>query len=270
MNDSVIIYGGFDFIGFHLTKGLLDEGYSISSVRSDLIADDMLENKRLELGRNANFLEWDDLKEPFGSEVPKHIFFDFYSLYLRNDTKRIKEMYGKWIEHAKSAAGADTEITLLLPVQMEINQDICKSEIKEAFKEHENKLCFIFLPTIYGEWQPEEFAFQQACLKKADQAGTLTISGREWQEDAIYVQYTIKAILDIFEKGSSGDWFVRNKIAGQWQHCAALLEIEKEYIRNTEREAKLPEHLHIYEIESDEEKCEGIKKQKQHIVFNRI
>ncbi|WP_080847263.1 hypothetical protein [Cytobacillus gottheilii] len=270
MNDSVIIYGGFEFMGFHLSKRLLEEGFNVTIVPSDISDEDMLENKRLELGRNANFLEWEKLIIPAKEDEVNLIILDCYSLHLRNDTKKVNEMYDQWLKHASYAAGKETEMIVLLPAQSALDQEYERNEKKKSFQVMENKLTIIFLPTIYGEWQPEEFAFQQACLEKLEKKKDIRISDREWQEDAIYVQCAVDAIMEIFHKRTSGEWLIRNKISDLWQHCAAMLSIRKEDIRKIDKQTEFPNHIKIQAIEAAEEKCEGLKKQQHHLQFNLI
>lgn len=56
--DRAVILGTFEFIGFSLCKNLLDQGCEIDGIHFDKEQDDaLIHEKRLTIGRNANFNE---------------------------------------------------------------------------------------------------------------------------------------------------------------------------------------------------------------------
>jgi hypothetical protein len=55
--DKAIIFGMFDFVNFHVGKTLLNNGIEVKAVNIEEIGNiQFLEEKRFEVGRNANLL----------------------------------------------------------------------------------------------------------------------------------------------------------------------------------------------------------------------
>lgn len=60
---KAIVFGAYQFLGFHICGALLEEGEEIIGVSFPNIHVDDIEDKRMEIGRNANFSEisWNHL-----------------------------------------------------------------------------------------------------------------------------------------------------------------------------------------------------------------
>lgn len=263
MNDSVIIFGGFDFIGFQLCKKFLEEGFDVISVPSENESKEIMEMKSLELGRNANFNVIEECADSSLMKEVNLIIFDMYSLHLKKDLKKVTKMYDKWLEHTSHTAGRVTDMVVLLPIH-----DCFHHLARKRPEEQINNLFLIYLPTIYGEWQPEEFSFQQAILMESGQKSDITICEREFIEDAIYVSKAMSAVWNILHNRSKGEWLLRNQNTDHWKQCASLLSITKDDMLPKQEYRELPDHIQIEYIDANEKDCQGLKKQKQHSLFH--
>lgn len=264
MNDSVIIFGGFDFIGFQLCKVYLEEGFDVISVLSETESKEIMEVKSLEIGRNANFNISGEWANSSLIEEVNLIIFDMYSLHLKKDLGKVSMMYDKWLEQTSHIAGKETDLIVLLPIH-----DCYHQWARKRFEDHVNNLFLIYLPTIYGEWQPEEFAFQQAILRDSGQKSHISICEREFTGDAIYVSNAINAVREILKKRSKGEWLLQNQNENQWKQCASLLSISKEDIKTIPEIRGHLKHIQIEYVDADEVDCQGLKKQKQHTLVHR-
>ena len=83
--EKAVMVGVFDFVSFHVCKALLDKGIEVRGVQieSEENQDFLLEEKRLEIGRNANFsvTRMDDLTIPNQKETIVLSVYDLYMLY---------------------------------------------------------------------------------------------------------------------------------------------------------------------------------------------
>lgn len=57
--DKVLVLGALDELGFEMTALLLEEGYEVSGIHLQTGDETLYENRRMEIGRNANFEEMD-------------------------------------------------------------------------------------------------------------------------------------------------------------------------------------------------------------------
>ena len=230
--DKAIILNVFDFISFHVCKTLLEKGIEVRGIHvEDSIKEPFSEDKRLEVGRNANFQEqslltWMDReKEDNGNTKVIFSLYDLFMLYkeaiLQKDN--VKDPIINLMDQSDG-------VVIILPSQMvstsfaspalNVLKDFLKltAAVKQKFQ-------FVYLPTIYGPWQPETFTFQRALLSKLNR-NEIFKETREDTTDAIYIDDAVEAICDIVNIGKEGRFLLESGRKNHWEMCAAYLNID--------------------------------------------
>lgn len=255
--DKAIIIGVYDYLGFHLCLKFLEQGLEVIGVHVDKEMIDLFyTEKKLLIGRNSNFTEIE--LDEFNAEDRKEktfIFIDFYSSYYKHQEIELMASLQKKFTGVKL-----TSMVSLLPIQFCGNRIEEQQTFFQSFHE-ESAASFFYLPSVYGPWQPLQFALQQSLYAPKKE---LVVSEREWTEDAVYVEDVIDAVYGNFEKPGINKYILRSTIKNHWQqligteqkveHACEMkyppLESEKEFI--------------ILKIGQTEPKA-GIAKQKDHL-----
>jgi nucleoside-diphosphate-sugar epimerase len=219
--DKVCIYGVFEFTGFHLCKRFLEDGYTVEGIHFD--ADDwFLEEKRLEVGRNANFNEklFPLAEQNLVTIIP---IYDWFMAY--------KEGYKKVFSEVVQSLKDDQQIVYLLPIQLlsDWPNDEALEEIRSFLDQTKNIgkcIQYFYLPTIFGPWQPASFLFQREMLNQIHHVKE-EIEVREWPFDAIYVDDVLDPIIHRIESGEAGSFLIESGIPKSWELCAEILQLER-------------------------------------------
>lgn len=233
--DKAIIFNVFDFVNFYICKYLLDNGVEIKGV---LLEDKekilFLEEKRLEVGRNANFTEvsFKEWAEDCGNRTFGTIIFSLYDLFMlfKENILEEKDFCTSIFEFLENRKESKEAVVLILPVQiLEAKKDAPEFHVLSGFLEKIMERCqnrqFIYLPTVYGPWQPEVFLFQQSILAKL-QADKEHTSSREEMGDALFIEDAAVSIVKIMEEKGSGKFLLESGVEDQWKLCAAFLDIK--------------------------------------------
>jgi len=183
--------------------------------------------------RNANFkeqslLSWvNQEKRVMRNSTVIFSLYDLFMLYKEAILQ--KETVTKPILNLIDES--DT-VTIILPSQMLMTSNESQSLndlkdfIDQAVGVREN-IQFIYLPTIYGPWQPETFLFQQALLTKINRSeGFKGI--REGTMDAIYIDDALESMVDLIDSGKPGSYLLESGRENQWDMCAAYLNLDKD------------------------------------------
>jgi len=187
-----------------------------------------IEAKRLEVGRNANFHELSFLEWGTDSKVPDpHMLiiplYDFFMLkkeeILLNHT--VTETILQYVEENKQLL----QCLFLLPIQY-LHHEKENGQVT-AFVRQINELAvnaqLIYLPSLYGPWQPEVFFYQKIITSSINNGCDIAISEREWIDDTVYIEDAVAAIMDIINSGKSGGYLIESGKKDYWQECAAYL-----------------------------------------------
>jgi hypothetical protein len=232
--DKAIIFGMFDFVGFHVGKNLLNKGIEIIGVHIDELENiDFLDEKRLEIGRNANFneqslVEWESSPKEDMSN-PKFIFSIYDLFMLKKEQILQDEAVTKPIIQYIEENKTKTSMVLILPIQM-LTRTFKGKEIEGFLNKIEGLVKdtqLLYLPTVYGPWQPLSFLFQKAIVSKLRKT-EITNEEREWKNDVLFVDDAIDSILDIIENGRPGSYLIDSGSDDQWFRCAAYLNIDED------------------------------------------
>ncbi|TRZ35789.1 hypothetical protein CEQ21_09145 [Niallia circulans] len=249
--ENAVIVGTYQFIGFHLCHSLLEEGEAVYGVSYPNVEIKDIEDKRLEIGRNANYQEisWEN-KTAFESGK---IIYDCYDL---SKSKQI-------VERIKSDV-------LQYNVQELIrhNQELIFLGNILEFEEHEKNLYSlleqqglpyraIYFPTLFGPWQPDEFLFAQLLEGNEE----IIISEQEYREDAIFIADAVLSVKELLVKKSGKYTFLRSGLQNQWQQCQKeIRELTVDIPSYT-----IPPKLHTYSVASTNSNAENLEMQRRHI-----
>lgn len=234
--DKVVIVGVFDFVNFHVCKALLEKGFEVRGVQieSEENGDDLVE-KRLEIGRNANFTEVALVNISKDSYEDHTIVISTYDLYML-----YKEEYLQNEEIRSNLINMHNweQIVILVPSQLltnkiETSADVIIDDFISRTKAHNKNIYLVYLPTIFGPWQPDTFFFQSSILRKMDR-GKPFRGFREETRDALFVDDTVESIIDLIENKDPGRYLLQSGKSNQWDLCASLLQINEQHLNTNE------------------------------------
>ncbi|MEH7113026.1 hypothetical protein V7124_11675 [Neobacillus niacini] len=227
--DKAVIVGVFDFVNFHVCKALLDKGIEVKGVQ--LVTEeneDLLVEKKLEIGRNANFyvISIGDIPNELNQKGTLVLsVYDLYMQYredllLSDDFKEQFVNLDNW-----------EQIVILAPSQLLTNENTTNAEIIiknfiNEIKALNNHIQLLYLPSIFGPWQPETFMFQHSILNQMNR-GKAFRGMREEINDALFVDDTVESIIEIVDKNVPGSYLLQSDSNNQWEIGAAFLGISE-------------------------------------------
>jgi hypothetical protein len=264
--DKVCILGVYEFIGFHLCKRFLENGFSVEGVHLNTECDLFLEEKRLEVGRNANFNEKSFPLSGKNLETDVTIIpiYDWFMTY-KESRKRFSEI----IQYIKNAP--KTNFVFLLPIQMLTDSQDEGMEEARGFIEQTNNLAqsiqYYYLPTIFGPWQPSSFLFQNEILNQFHQTNK-SLDIREWPFDAIYIDDLLTPLIEKIESGESGSFLFESGIPKSWELCAEILQLDKSLGKVfDEVKLKVDDGVEKITLKEVTPYQESLMTQKEHVSF---
>ncbi|MEH7346832.1 hypothetical protein V7122_23665 [Bacillus sp. JJ1532] len=266
--DRAVIIGAFQFLGFHFCQSLLDQGFEVLGVRSENREKDAyLIEKRMEIGRNANFKEiiMSDLVSQVEIHAQTLILIDYYSFSATEqkvlfNKDNILERFLK--NNKQKMAETDTRIISLFPIQWLHQKD------KNIQRILENEIIShrIYLPTIYGPWQPNSFLFQQSLEKSLDPDRELSIHECEWIHDTLYIADILDPILKLAETKSADACTLKSDIPHYWKKCVDFLSIPAEVLEMiTINYPSERNEIKVKIVKNCTPYSEGIENQKRHL-----
>lgn len=120
--DRAVIIGIYESLGFHFCTSLLEEGYEVTGIHYRNMDEELVEQKRMEIGRNANFQEVLQ-KEwlPF-AEIQEQtlIIIDFDFFYLRNSSYSLelsKYLQQFFVQNEKKIRDTQSKVVCLFPIE---------------------------------------------------------------------------------------------------------------------------------------------------------
>jgi len=247
----MIIFGAFEFLGFHLSGKFLEKGFEVNGVHVSTNDSTLLEEKRMEIGRNANFreqtfAEWKD--QDGGGQEPAAIVIPFYDWYMDfNEGILEQEAINQPIlQYMQAGRNKGSKVIFLLPMQfLEESGGSAEYQNIKAFIEKAKQTADIcqsfYLPTLYGPWQPPSFLFQRTMLKRLNENDGPTGSMlREWDLDAIFIEDALDSLTEKMEENKGGEFLLESGVQDSWTKCAAVLKIDQ-YRRSRGSKHKLPD-----------------------------
>lgn len=156
--DRAVIVGTLEFLGFYFCKKILEEGIEVEGIHLDLEKNKVLiEEKRLEIGRNANYNEWsmDNELQTLNTRNTT-LIVDFYDLFMwERETTLFENGIKKLLDGYE-----EEDIIFLLPISLKSNLRFGDVHAKLhklilGLKKKGNVVQSFFLPTINGTWLSE-------------------------------------------------------------------------------------------------------------------
>ncbi|MFE8700362.1 hypothetical protein ACFYKX_07045 [Cytobacillus sp. FJAT-54145] len=229
--DKAVIVGTFDFMGFHFCTTLLEKGTEVFGIAfGDCEPYSFNEEKRLEIGRNANFIETSlsDWHVTFGKD-PEDILvvIDYYDLSLRAEKYHI--FNSTVFEQFINSITENSKVILLAPIQLLVHKHC---EQKEKYTKLLNSLKTkgllineFYLPTVYGPWQSDHFTFTKQLIKNLSDGDQTKDRFNEWKQDALYASDVVETILILADQAED-KYILRSKEGNLWANCAEYLSID--------------------------------------------
>jgi nucleoside-diphosphate-sugar epimerase len=235
--DKVVIAGVFDFVNFYVCKALLDKGIEVRGVQFELEEnEDILDEKRLEIGRNANFTELSIRDIRMDSNGKETLILSIYDLYMQyKEDFLLNENFFNMVNWER--------IVIFVPSQLLNNVDDIEAktvalDIIKRTKGMNKSIQLLYLPTIYGPWQPDTFVFQHSILAGLNR-GKEFKGLREETNDALFIEDTVESIIEIIENEQPGRYLLQSGKKNQWESCAAFLQISEQI--SNERKVEIME-----------------------------
>lgn len=267
--DKAIILGMYNFVSFHLCKTLLNKGVEVVGVQIDeLDKSPFLEEKQLEVGRNANFserslAEWEKRREEDTSQIT--LILSMYDLYMENketilQNEQITRPIIQFIEENNS------DIVFILPIQMlRSKQEKTIEAFIEKVKGCRKNIKMFYLPAVYGQWQPPSFLFQQAILATFFKTDIIK-DEREWTGDVLFVDDAIETIIETIETGNHRDFMLESGRKNYWAECAAYLELnEKIALDNRDQSLQVDKQIGRVSVKKVTPFADSINAQIEHV-----
>lgn len=233
--DRAIIIGAFGFLGYSVCRAMLDEGIEVNVISVEEEYDFLIEEKRMEIGRNANLLE-DEVRDRTEEKVeaPIPVIIPFCDYYMMEKEQVLFE--NQFIqEELFTLPSENYPITLLLPELLEYEGSSVIEPLVKLKEEITNKgfsLKEVLVPTLYGPWQPEGCFFQQILSLGEEAIDVPALNPRESTSDAIYVADAAAVVLNLLEEVQGGKYVIRSGETNSWCKCLksiydSLLKSEK-------------------------------------------
>lgn len=222
--DRVTLVGVYGFLGFMLCRDFLEKGIEVTGVTFDeQEQDDFTEEKRLEIGRNSNFHETTEktwLSNLNSSrEEDSIILFSVYDLFMTQSENVMLENE-KLKQFLSSNQRRHYKLIGLMPASFAFERESDASFFIDCLDQS------IYIPTLYGPWQPENYLYQQYLSKQVNRDIKPSLSSREWTMDAIYIEDTVQEIIEIINEESRKNFLLRSEVENNWAECARVLSIE--------------------------------------------
>lgn len=215
---KAVVFGAYQFLGFHICGALLEEGEEVIGVSFPNIHIDDMEDKKMEIGRNANFSEtsWNQLDSILQDSHIDFLFFDLYTI------ESLHSVYGMIKSHIidridKKFLIAKKLVFLVNIMSLEIENELF-SRIKEECNDYPIQM--VHMPTLYGPWQPNNFLFQQLIEGKE----SIHFSLREYPKDAIFIDDAVMEVVKQTNKGQNSNILLKSNVTNHWQRCLEHLK----------------------------------------------
>ena len=145
-----IVYGVYEFLGFHIADYLLRKGEKVFGIVPETDAKNGIGEMKEFYVRNANFKQLDNLKDLSLSEGKADIY-----MVLWNPAALLPEALS-FLEQIKGTKGLEASITIFSPLQTEeaairTVRDACQSQSQHVLQIGK----WIFISPMYGPWMPE-------------------------------------------------------------------------------------------------------------------
>lgn len=260
---TYIVVGAYQFVGFHVTQYLLGQGEEVIGIdwEDSQTNQYIIEEKELEIGRNANFtyfpinkLRLLDVSEQFTIILS---FYDSRKGKVGLTDFQVDDIVTFLGKCKRNDHVNNLEIMILLPIDGDTDEFQPVLSACEGLK----SVKMVFLPTVYGPWQPESMSFEAASrqLEQADIEATLA---SEFREDALFITDFLAAFERIL---SSKDKNIHlcSSIEDHWEKCAKLVFNQEVMDSLTPQPPSKAKKGTIYKVPNKTSPEEGIRLQNE-------
>lgn len=208
--DMCLIFGSFGYLGFELTKQLLDKGMPVIHVdiSDDAEPDDYVEEKHLWVGRNGNFTIAEKDEEIDWSRIQAVIIplYD-WQYFFEEDKQKVIDRLKKAIVHFPDR-----------PLKIVIIESVDHPLQGNFLITKKEKWSFInvAIPALYGGWQPKQSYFFQLWQKKKIVENGIPL-------DTINVYDVAEGLIRIMELEKEGSFIMKNADANRLRECITYL-----------------------------------------------
>lgn len=261
--ECAAILGVYEYLGYSLCQYMLDKGIEVEGIHFGKRQEHyFIEEKRLEIGRNANFSEI--IFQDWNASSLGDILF--ISLYEEESLKKV--FIEKLMKKVENINLNNQRIILILPAYLAKKHIVNEGWQQNLISFFEKKQCIVvevYLPTIYGPWQPEEFFFQQALHFEAGENEMIQLGDWEWTHDAIYSEDAVNMIMKTVEAQKKGKFFLTSGENNQWLNCAKVLLGNRleHHVRKSYGVPEIKETIQILKVKKNEDITKGLLKQKE-------
>lgn len=260
---KAVIFGAYHFLGFHICSALLEEGEEIIGITyPDLVVED-LDEKRMEIGRNANFsekslAEFTSILQDTNIEV---LYFDFYTLKQLSKYDKVKNLFSEYSDKKESQNKRFVFLVNVISIETELDFITSIKDILNGYA-----MQVVYLPTLYGPWQPSDFLFQQIIEGKEQKNIQLNI--REYTNDAIFIEDAVKEVVKQTKKGQNNDILLKSTEINHWQRC--LEQLKWDMPKGLTKDISFSSYLQEVMVENKETIKDNLEQQKKHHLLYRI
>ena len=260
--ETFIVIGAYQFLGYYLTQYLLNRGEEVIGVDWDDGQDPfILEEKELEMGRNANFMHIPlnklALLDISGETT---IYLSYYDMRKMSEDPvgLLKNLEVCMKKHIGKIQQDMPKIFVLMPIETEEEEE---RQVSSAIS-RDGKVVNVYLPTIYGPWQPETMSFEAGLCRYEEKRLCETLAN-EYTGDAIYVKDLIEAFDSIVVPGEK-EIQVVSSIEDHWGKCANLI-FPPEILEACNGKRNEPKVIGTrVEVPCPTTPAEGVEQQKEH------
>ncbi|CAM3662206.1 hypothetical protein [Mesobacillus zeae] len=223
--DSTIIMNVYGFIGYSLCKSLLNSGCEVKGLVPEPCRPGTgAEEKQMEIGRNANYSET-ECEDWYSDKMinKSKLIIPFFDFYMLGTEKSLTENAS-----LKSCLRRNAEylrISLVLPCRLlfdKASRDETIMPFLEFLQNNRIVVQEIYVPTFYGQWQPEEYFFHQLIKNPETTRKELAPHEREETMDAIFLEDAMEQILPLL-KMENGRFLLKSSDPNAWRDCALSL-----------------------------------------------
>ncbi|MFD2443178.1 hypothetical protein ACFSO7_04185 [Bacillus sp. CGMCC 1.16607] len=256
--EKAIVFETYSFLGFGICKRLLEDGVQVLGLQ--LFNDDFLDEKKLMIGRNANFEE-KSVQDPAltNKDTSDHVLFlSYYDLYFSNDDSTQQSIIYEMINQLQHLSYK--KIYLLFPIEF---IDRIPSSLLQTIQilQEDSRSISIYLPTLFGPWQSEVFLFQQKFLQEYFKHQPL-LNEREYTDDAIYIEDAVEEIISLMYSSEQTDVIFQSDEEEKWIKCAEFLKMDTPK-RNNKVIDRKENNIRIVKIKEKNSYQAGLMKQKE-------
>ena len=264
--ERAAILGVYDFIGYSLCKYMLDDGVEIEGIHIPRKHDDYFtEEKRMEIGRNANFSEI-SFKEWKAVETNEIMVISLYEHF--NLTGTIGQYTKGIMEKLERMDHSSQTLIMILPASLALKHEKLPDsqfDFLEFIEKKNISPLEIYLPTIYGPWQPEEYFFQQSLNYLEGEVSSPVIAKWEWTHDALYIDDAVDTIMELAGSGKKGKFFLASGKNNLWRSCADELLGKQtvSLLRKADGPHEINDFIKVKIVKNNENIIMGLTKQKE-------